>query len=77
MSTAAGQKAITDGVVKVNGLLNNLSHAGLGFTNCIMGAKAQSGLPAEVEARFNKTSQNPALLNTVGLWLMYRLCLCL
>jgi hypothetical protein len=43
----------------------------LHFTNCIMGAKAQSGMSEEMIARFNNTAQNPVLLNTVGLWLMY------
>ena len=43
----------------------------LHFTSCIMGAKAQSGMSDELIAQFNNTAQNPVLLNTVGLWLMY------
>jgi hypothetical protein len=71
MDSEAGQKSITDGVVAISGLLNNMSAAGVSMTDCIMGAKAQSGMPADIVARFNSTAQNPVLLNTVGLWLMY------
>ena len=38
--------------------------------SCIMGAKSQSGMPPEIVARFKNTSNNPALLDTVGLWLI-------
>ena len=70
MDEEEGRESITDGVTKIDAIVNNLSST-LHFTNCVMGAKAQSGMSAAMIKAFNNTAQNPVLLNTVGLWLIY------
>lgn len=62
MDSVAGRESLTDGITKIEVLLNNLSQS-LHFTSCIMGAKAQSGMSHEMIQRFNNTAQNPVLLN--------------
>jgi len=39
-------------------------------TDCMMGAKGQGGLSAELTAEFHTTSLNPVLLDATGTWLI-------
>jgi hypothetical protein len=70
MDEEDGRESLTDGITKIDAIVNEM-RSSLRFTSCIMGAKAQSGLSPELVEQFSNTAQNPVLLNTVGLWLMY------
>ena len=37
-------------------------------TNYLMFAKQQTGMSRDLELEFNRTAQNPVVLNTIGLW---------
>eukprot|EP00038_Savillea_parva_P012296 m.203650 g.203650 ORF g.203650 m.203650 type:complete len:245 (+) comp22189_c0_seq1:2-736(+) len=58
---ATGVVAIAQTIAKMN----------LTMSNFVMFAKAQSGMSPEMVARFKETSQNPVLLDALGLWLLY------
>ena len=49
METESGRESIVHGITKIDAILQNMSRS-LHFTNCIMGAKAQSGMPTEMGA---------------------------
>jgi hypothetical protein len=70
MQDAASRKEIIDAQINIDATLAKMKQE-LSFTSCIMGAKSQSGMPVEVVQRFHNTPNHPALLDTVGLWLMY------
>ena len=55
MDTESGRDSLTEGIRKIDAILQNMSSS-LHFTNCIMGAKAQSGMSPEMGAQCIATS---------------------
>lgn len=68
MDTESGRESITNGVAKIDAILQNMSRS-LHFTNCIMGAKAQSGMPAAIGTR---TRSCAAVLNAPRVYMYVR-----
>jgi hypothetical protein len=62
----AGSLALAKALVGVKALLPTTTFAMLPM----MGAKGQAGLDEATAAEFRQTSQNPVLLDAVGLWLI-------
>lgn len=62
LQTYSGAHKVAEGLVEIAELLPPEE---LG-TNPIMMAKAQGGLPSDLEAEFEYTAQNPVLLDSIG-----------
>lgn len=68
LKTDTGLERVAQALVNVTRQVpSNLPQKGLGF----MFAKGQAGISREMELLFNETSQNPVLLDAVGLSLAY------
>lgn len=61
-------ETIAEGCIEVVDIQSTMN---VSMSNFVMFAKAQSGMDETTIARFNETSQNPVLLDALGLWLLY------
>jgi FAD/FMN-containing dehydrogenase len=63
---------IVNGIVQIETILKNMSrvNGGIHVLNGPTGDKSQSGMPPEIEARFNRTALNPVLLQAPAFWLI-------
>lgn len=66
MEQPAGSAALAEALVAIQALLPSGPKGTLPW----MGAKGQAGMSAELAAEFSRTSQNPVLADSTGLWLI-------
>jgi len=64
MKDKQSRAEIIAGQIKIDAILGAMGKE-IATMSCIMGAKSQSGMPPKIVERFKKTSNNPALLDTV------------
>jgi hypothetical protein len=58
MKEASTRQEMIEGQIKIDTILAQMGgQNGVHITNCIMGAKSQSGMPEEIVARFNNTAR--------------------
>ena len=66
MATDAGSRALAEALIEIEELLPTETKP----TNCMMGAKGQGGLPADLAAELHTTGLNPVLLDATGTYLL-------